>query len=126
MKKTKNLFCLYVKIAFEKPILMRAIYVAMVVGIILNLINQGEKIFALDFEQINYKKFGFTFLVPYLVSTYSSTMSKIKFSVGEIAIYDAEIKCKTCGKLKHIYKGETIETCPGCNERTKWKLISKG
>jgi hypothetical protein len=48
----------------------RSFYVALVVGTILNLINQGDALFGL--HAINSTKIILTYLVPYAVSTYGA------------------------------------------------------
>ena len=48
----------------------RSLYVALVVGTILNLINQGDAIFGS--LSINWAKFVLTFIVPYCVATYGA------------------------------------------------------
>ena len=48
----------------------RSGYVALLVGTILNLINQGDAIFGA--EPINWTKIVLTYLVPYTVSTYGA------------------------------------------------------
>jgi len=48
----------------------RSVCVALVVGTILNLINQGDAIFAA--ATINWTKIMLTYLVPYAVSTYGA------------------------------------------------------
>ncbi|MDD4991166.1 MAG: nitrate/nitrite transporter NrtS [Paludibacter sp.] len=58
--------------AFEKQIVLTALKVAIVVGTILNLINQWNSIIGLDFERISIFKMLLTYCVPYLVSTYSA------------------------------------------------------
>lgn len=65
------------KIIFEKQIVKTSLKVALIVGIILNLINQGNFIINLDFEKISVSKIILTFIVPYLVSTYSAVVTKI-------------------------------------------------
>jgi hypothetical protein len=67
-----------VKIASERDIVISSIKVALVVGCVLNLINQGEKLIALDFKQLNLLKFFITFSVPYMVSTYASVKVKLE------------------------------------------------
>jgi len=67
-----------VKIASEKEIVISSIKVALVVGVILNLINQGEKLIALDFKHLNFLKLIITFSVPYMVSTYASVKVKLQ------------------------------------------------
>ncbi len=53
------------KTIFEKEIVISSLKVAMIVGIILNLINQGEILFSFQFEKINWYKLVLTFVVPY-------------------------------------------------------------
>jgi len=52
----------------------RAIRVAILVGIILNLINNPQ-LFRLSFTQLNIYKVLLTFLVPFCVSLYSSILA---------------------------------------------------
>ncbi len=67
-------------ITTSKDVLHRAIKVALIVGIILNLINQGETIFILALDEINYYKFFLTFLVPFCVSMYTAISMNLKKS----------------------------------------------
>lgn len=62
-------------IAFEKTIVRRSLRVALLVGSILMFINHGELILAGTMETKNWLKVLLSFLVPYLVSTYSSVAS---------------------------------------------------
>ena len=48
----------------------RSLYVALIVGTILNLINQGDAIFGA--MTINWTKVVLTYVVPYIVSTYGA------------------------------------------------------
>ncbi|MCP4122937.1 MAG: hypothetical protein GY751_14395 [Bacteroidetes bacterium] len=52
--------------------------VALVVGILLNLINQWEAIISLNLNSINWLKLFMTFCVPYLVSTYASVVTYLR------------------------------------------------
>ena len=63
----------WLKIALQKNILMRAIKVALVVGSILMLINHGDVILSNGLSIKELIKITLTYLVPYCVSTYSST-----------------------------------------------------
>ncbi|MFO7830187.1 MAG: nitrate/nitrite transporter NrtS, partial [Bacteroidales bacterium] len=112
----------YIKEAFNPMILKRALRVALIVGVILNLINQGESIFS-GFKDFHITQFLLTFLVPYLVSTYSSVLSKFNFVSGEVAGFDAHISCKGCGEASvKVQKGDVVPYCPGCEVKTKWNL----
>ena len=54
--------------AISDGIPLRSLRIALVVGSILNLINQGDALFS-D-APVNWWKVTLTYLVPYLVSTY--------------------------------------------------------
>jgi len=76
-----NKLQLIISIASNKTLLLKAIKIALFVGIVLNLINQGEKIFILAFEDINYYKFFLTFIVPFSVSMYTAITMKLNLHV---------------------------------------------
>lgn len=63
----------WLKIALKKNILTRALKVALVVGSILMLINHGDVILSNGLSIKEFIKIALTYLVPYCVSTYSST-----------------------------------------------------
>lgn len=113
----------YLLEAFNKMIVKRGLRVALIVGIILNLINQGYAILN-GFNGFHLTQFLLTFLVPYVVSTYSSVLSRFNFVSGEVAGFDAHITCKRCGKSSiKIQKGDVIPYCSDCSDKTKWKII---
>ena len=66
----------FIKLTFQKQTVNTAIKVSLIVGVILNLINQGDSIFSLEFQHVNYVKLILTFLVPFAVSVYSSAQTK--------------------------------------------------
>jgi hypothetical protein len=53
----------------------RSLYVALVVGTILNLINQGDAL--LGETDLNVMKMMLTYLVPYAVCTYGAVSAKM-------------------------------------------------
>jgi len=53
-----------------------SLVVALVVGLILNLINQGDALFA--GRRLDWAKIALTFLVPYAVSTYGAVSYHLK------------------------------------------------
>ncbi len=120
-----NKLQLIISIASSKQLLFRAIKIALVVGIILNLINQGEVIVILAFENINYYKFFLTFLVPFSVSMYTAVTMKLSFHVGEKAVIDATLRCIGCNSCLKVKKEQIIPFCEKCKGKTKWKLSSK-
>jgi hypothetical protein len=118
-------FTVFMTIASQRSALLVAIKTAIIVGLILNMINQGNELVSLRLSDINYPKFVLTFLVPFSVSLYSSTSTKLKFVTGELAYVDAKLRCKACRRFEQeVYVGKPVDECPHCRKRTKWKLIS--
>jgi hypothetical protein len=62
--------------ACERPILIAAIKVALVVGTILNVINQGVEI--MDGVSPSWFHVGLNYLVPYCVSSYSAARNQMR------------------------------------------------
>lgn len=75
----------YIEISFSKKIAFTSIKVAIVVGTLLNLINQWTAITTLDVDRISFSKLLLTYCVPYLVSTFSAVQAKINFKDEEIS-----------------------------------------
>lgn len=69
---TFNLACRY---AVSGGIPMRSLSVAIVVGTILNLINQGDAL--LGMMPLNWTKILLTYVVPYAVSTYGAVSYRL-------------------------------------------------
>ena len=68
----------FIQTDLQKDILRTAIKVVLIVGTILNLINQGPTIAAGEWENINWIILLTTYSVPYMVSTYSAVMARMK------------------------------------------------
>jgi DNA-directed RNA polymerase subunit RPC12/RpoP len=119
---TMEHFKIYCEIAVSHSVMNRALKVSLIVGTALNLINQGEAVIALDFENINLVKLLLTYFVPYSVTTYTATAMKLEFLIGTRAIVEADLKCKSCGAEIHVEEGEIIPECPKCGVHTHWKL----
>lgn len=62
----------FVSLALAKPVAVRALRVALVVGTILAMINHGDALVRFALTPENVFKILLTYLVPYGVSTYSS------------------------------------------------------
>lgn len=74
-------------IAGEVP--RRSLMVALLVGTILNVINQGDQLVAGD--KINFIKIILTYIVPYCVATYGA----VSYRIGrERAAFDDRNDCK--------------------------------
>jgi len=61
----------------EPSILKRSLTVSAIVGTILLVINHGDVIVSGDISVLHLFKIGLTYLVPFMVSTYSSVASKL-------------------------------------------------
>jgi hypothetical protein len=61
----------------------RSSYVALVVGTILNLINQGDALYSGG--ALNWLKIVLTYLVPYAVSTYGAVSYRLSLRRGEMS-----------------------------------------
>jgi hypothetical protein len=68
-----KLSCLY---AISDGVPRRSLYVAFIVGTVLNLINQGDAL--LGMASINWWKLFLTYCVPYVVCTYGAVSYQLK------------------------------------------------
>ena len=118
-----NYLNLYYKVAISPGVVQRAVKVTLIVGIILNLINQGEVIINLDFASLNFTKFFLTFIVPYSVTTYTAVALKLEFHIGTKATVEADLVCKGCGERIHVKENEVIPESHLCGVNTHWKLV---
>ena len=66
--------------ALSDGIPLRSFYVALIVGTILNLINQGDVLFAR--ASLNWFKVVLTYFVPYAVCSYGAVYAHMKSGVG--------------------------------------------
>ena len=117
-----NRLKIYITILCEKEILLKSLKISIIVGTLLNIINQGEIIFSLNFENINYLKSLLTYMVPFLVSTYTAVSMKLKFKVGEITHVDTVLKCQGCKEVINIHENDIVPFCNNCKEATKWRI----
>lgn len=60
--------------------LLVAAKMGLVVGTLLNCINQGECMVNMEFEKLQVGKFLITYTVPFFVSLYTSTIIKLRGS----------------------------------------------
>lgn len=62
----------WIKSAFQPDVIMCSGKLALIVGTTLMLINYGDKLYLEHTQAIDWIKIGFTYLVPYFVSSYSA------------------------------------------------------
>lgn len=68
-----------IPLLIDKDIVFSSIKVAIIVGTLLNLINQGDALLSLNSNHIHWPKLIFTYMVPYLVSTYAAVRTKLNY-----------------------------------------------
>lgn len=61
--------------ALSRPIIVNSIRIALVVGTLLNLINQGEAL--LTWSGISWLHVGLNYMVPYCVASYSAAKNQL-------------------------------------------------
>ena len=61
--------------AISEGVPQRSLWVALIVGTILNLINQGDAL--LTGRPLDFAKLALTYLVPYFVSTYGAVSYRL-------------------------------------------------
>lgn len=66
----------WLKIAFQPKLVKRSVSTSLIVGTLLNMINQGQAIWG-D-QSLVLSSFLLTFLVPYFVSTVSGTLTALE------------------------------------------------
>lgn len=71
------------KIACEPEVVKRALFYAVVVGLLLIGINHGDAILRGDVNRTRILKMGLTVIVPYMVSTFSSVGTLYQMRHGE-------------------------------------------
>ncbi|MDD4979502.1 MAG: nitrate/nitrite transporter NrtS [Gallionella sp.] len=66
----------FIKTALSRHIVINAFKIAMVVGTLLNMVNQGERL--LQGGTISWLHLMLNYLVPYCVASYSATKNEIE------------------------------------------------
>lgn len=98
----------------------KAVKIAIVVGTILNIINQGDFILNMMFESINYFKLILTYFVPFFVSTYTAININLSLNTGSKLVVPAELTCGKCGSSMSIKENTIIPKCATCGYEGHW------
>ena len=114
-------FGLFLSIAVQRASILAGLRVAIVVGTVVNLINQGEHLMGLHFAQVSWPKLMITFCIPFLVSIYNGTTTRLRFDPGVRAAINAKLTCKKCAHSMDVYKDEIVPDCPKCGTGSRWK-----
>ncbi len=116
--------CLFLEVASDRSLLRRGLVVSLIVGCLLNLINQGDLLLSGDFAQVSWTKFLLTYCVPFCVSVYSATSAKMRFDPGTKAYVATRLLCEACHHTEiTVEAGELVPQCPECLQKTSWKRM---
>jgi hypothetical protein len=73
-----KLACSY---ALSDGVPRRSLWVGLIVGTVLNMINQGDTL--LSGHRLDFAKLALTYVVPYLVSTYGAVSFRLHVAEGD-------------------------------------------
>jgi hypothetical protein len=114
----------FLALASSRATLAGGLKVSLVVGTILNAINQGDRLLALRFAEVVWWKIALTYLVPFCVSVFSATRIRMLFLPGLSAHRDARLVCRTCGSARaDVRSGDVVPRCSTCGPRTSWRPL---
>ena len=72
----------WLSLCISKPVMRRAFYTSLIVGIVLIVINQGDAIIRKQMDSVRLFRMCLTVLVPYVVSTVSSVSTVLSMRNG--------------------------------------------
>ncbi len=118
---TKHSKKIILKTLYDSHTINQSVKIALVVGTVLNIINQGDFIFNMMYESINYFKLLLTYCVPFCVSTYTAIAINMKLKIGDKSIISTNLICKKCKSSLHVKENNIIPECPKCGLKGLWK-----
>lgn len=116
---------LLITLALQQDVMKRALTVALVVGVLLNIINQGDKVLEYGIAAISWWKLIFTFCVPFAVSMYTAVSMKLKFKPGDRAPVKLTLSCPVCESSILVQENEVIPGCVSCQKEIIWRWQKK-
>jgi serine phosphatase RsbU (regulator of sigma subunit) len=121
MATFKNSVSYFMQLATDKKTLYRAIFLSVLIGIIINLLN-NPKGFAFDLENgLNYIKVIFSIFISFSILLVSSVLLKTSLKPGNVSHIDALLQCNSCKRTDfHVHVGQELEQCPTCKKKTRW------
>ena len=114
---------LFARVAATRETVVTGLKLAVLVGCVLNLINQGDLVVRAAWQELQWPKVFLTFCVPFCVSVYSATMARLRFDPGTRAFTEGRLHCSHCGRKKcHVAENGIVPDCPVCETKTDWRL----
>ncbi len=83
----------YFFIGSKKETVVSSLKISLFVGTLLNLINQTDAIIGLDFNKLSIINVLLTYIIPYIVASYSYIKAKLAFKIGDTTLIDAHLDC---------------------------------
>ena len=97
--------------AFSEGVPRRSLLVALIVGTVLNLINQGDMLLA--GQRLDFAKLVLTYLVPYIVSTYGAVSFRLHAAQGQPSNRVAGVGPASHAFRRAFRKNHPNSDCPG-------------
>lgn len=111
----------WLRTALSRELLLQNIPTSLAVGALLTGVNQWEGLFAP--AQLSFSKLLLTFLVPFLVSSYSAVRARMQFAPGYRSPRNTQLECAECKECHiKVREGDSIPECPICKEDTDWHV----
>lgn len=124
LKKKFEIVC---DISADGVVFVKAVKIAVVVGTVLNFINQGDVLISVDTANIAWGKLLLTYCIPFAVSTYTAISIGFQFKIGDPSPVDYAVRCSRCkNSIIALHKNELIPECENCALKTQWKLYAQG
>lgn len=115
-----NQFELFLSVATQRTSIIGALKVTLIVGTLVNLINQGSQIVGLQFAQVSWSKILVTFCIPFFVSIYNATATRLRFDPGVRAVVSTRLTCRKCLHTFDVKKEQIVPECSKCGKETRW------
>lgn len=103
----------------DQNTLLYAVKLAIIVGTILNLINQGDYLMSGSYDFINWPKLLMTYCVPFCVSMVTNISMRARIESGDWCRENTQFECK-CGQASIAIETDgDIPACPACGTPLK-------
>lgn len=116
----ENQLNLFLSVAMQRRSVISAFKTSLVVGTMVNLINQGDYLLGSGIVQVSWLKVLITYFIPFAVSIYIGTTTRLQFCPGVRAVFEADLICGTCHQSISVDKNQIVPDCPSCSEATFW------